>query len=49
MSDQSKTNEGRQAYLDGKELRHCPYPETSVDAVEWEGGWMEAEEEACDD
>lgn len=38
------TDEGRQAYLEGKPMTACPYQNDSIQAVEWEGGWMEAEE-----
>lgn len=37
-------DEGRTAFFDGFPLRDCPYE--GDDAAEWEGGWMEAEEES---
>lgn len=37
--------EGKQAYKEGQNLSCCPYPENSEEAIEWEGGWMEAEED----
>lgn len=42
------TDEGREAYMDGMPMNTCPYPDDSTEAAEWEGGWMEAEEEDCD-
>ena len=41
-------DEGRKAYLEGMPLSACPYPEDSESAVEWEGGWMEAEEDIAE-
>jgi hypothetical protein len=49
MSEQDPCAEGREAYLEGTELNCCPYPPDSAEAVEWEGCWMEAEEEAAGD
>lgn len=37
-------NEGAQAYLDGLQLADCPYPDDSEERIEWEGAYMEAEE-----
>lgn len=37
--------EGREAYMNGEPMSSCPYPPDSQECVEWEGGWMEAEEE----
>ncbi|KFB66305.1 Rmf/CrpP family protein [Candidatus Accumulibacter vicinus] len=42
---QHPIDEGREAYMNGEPLNSCPYPKDSTEAVEWEGGWMEAEEE----
>lgn len=42
-------DEGREAFQRGEALNTCPYPDNTVEAVEWEGGWMEAEEEEGDD
>lgn len=36
--------EGAQAFDAGQALSDCPYEDGSDAAVEWEGGWMEAEE-----
>lgn len=44
-SDLSPYALGRQAYEEGMPLRSCPYSEDDPDRVEWEGAWMEAEEE----
>lgn len=38
-------DEGRLAYLMGLPLNACPYPGDSEQCVEWEGGWIAAEEE----
>jgi ribosome modulation factor len=38
-------DEGFQAYQDGQPMSACPYPEDVGNRVEWEGGWMAAEEE----
>ena len=38
--------EGREAYDEGLELSDCPYNPDSEDGVDWEGGWMSAEEDA---
>lgn len=40
---------GRLAYESGDPLSSCPYPPSDIAAVEWEGGWMEAEEESMGD
>jgi hypothetical protein len=37
--------EGNQAYRDGLPMSACPYPHDDSNCVEWEGGWMAAEEE----
>lgn len=37
--------EGRMAYIEGLPLSACPDDLEGDDQVEWEGGWMEAEEE----
>ena len=44
MPNKNPHAEGQQAFRDGLELSSCPYPGDSEDAVEWEGGFMEAEE-----
>lgn len=36
--------EGQQAFHNGLPLSSCPYPSDSEDAVDWEGGFIEAEE-----
>lgn len=38
--------EGRSYYEEGYPMSACPYPEDAPNnaRVEWEGGWMEAEE-----
>lgn len=38
-------DEGREAYMDGVPLAACPYSGDSTEAVEWEGGWIEAQED----
>ena len=40
--------DGREAYMNGEPMSACPYPEDSQERVEWEGAWMEAEEEDMD-
>ena len=37
--------EGSEAYAAGLPLSACPYPDDSDQRIEWEGGWMEAEEQ----
>ncbi len=51
MSNEAKTHpsdEGREAYMEGLPLSASPYPDDSEQAVEWEGGWIEAEEDDAD-
>lgn len=37
--------EGRLAFAEGRALNTCPYEEADPSRIDWEGGWMEAEEE----
>lgn len=49
MTDkQDPMTEGREAYLNGESFHDCPYDDDTVEAMEWEGGWMEANDEECD-
>ncbi|MBK1699772.1 ribosome modulation factor [Thiococcus pfennigii] len=54
MSMATRTDEidpredGREAYLTGRPLSSCPFPEGDERRIEWEGAWMEAEEEGCE-
>lgn len=38
-------DEGRTAYFDGESFSECPYSDEDPDRIEWEGGWMSAEEQ----
>lgn len=38
-------DQGFQEFRDGLPMSACPYPEDDDKCVEWEGGWMAAEEE----
>lgn len=49
MTEMTPNEEGRLAFEGGFMLSDCPYPDDSEEAVEWEGAWMEAEEEAADE
>jgi ribosome modulation factor len=44
-AEKNPTREGADAFMSGMKLSECPYPPDSDEAVEWEGGWMECEEE----
>ncbi|WP_175443073.1 ribosome modulation factor [Halofilum ochraceum] len=45
MPEKDPADEGREAYMNGEPLSACPYE--GDEAAEWEGGWMEAEEEGA--
>ena len=39
---------GAEAYREALPMSACPYPEDSIGAIEWEGAWIEAEENDTD-
>lgn len=45
MNEPDRFEEGRNAFMNGEPLNSCPYE--GDEAAEWEGGWMEAEEESA--
>lgn len=45
MQDTKAYNEGQQAYEQGLLLSNCPYPKNSLNALDWEEGFLDTEDE----